>query len=101
MDEQMLRLGSYLKLAEYMSFRAIGSGAMGLASRRRRARKLLRSYNLYTVPIGDGERPLNMKGERFYITIRANASATAWFQLEQLILCLKKSATTPVRGVSA
>jgi len=62
---------------------------------------LLRAYALSKSPTGDGEQPINIHGERFFPTIRTNSTPGNWFQLEKLILCMRKDPSIPVRGVSA
>lgn len=100
MEEQMLQLGAHRKLAGYLKLKAIGAGLLGLAISTMQRTTLLRSYQLSLSPAGDGERPLNVHGERFAITIRQNEGAENWFQLEKLVLCLRKENSIPVRGAS-
>lgn len=100
-EEQMFQLSSHRKLAGYLKFRVIGSGLLPLAISTTQRSMLLRSYTLSLVPTGDGERPVNVSGERFFVNIGTNAVAGSWMQLEKLVLCVKKNATIPVRGLSA
>jgi len=99
-EEQMYQLGAHRKLAGYWKFRAVGSGTLLLAISTTLRTTTLRSYTLSTTPAGDGERPLNVSGERFFLQVGTNAVGD-WFQLEKSILSVKKSATIVTRGVSA
>jgi len=99
-DEQEYGLGAHRKLAGYLKFRAWGAGTLGLGITTAQRSTLLRGYALSSNPVGDGERPLNAQGERFFLSLTTNA-AGAWFQLEKLVVCVRKSATALVRGVSA
>jgi len=100
MEEQMLQLGAHRKLMGYLKFRAVGAGTLKLAVTTAVRSTLLRSYTLSTNPAGDGERPVNLHGERFFVTISSTAVGT-WWQLEKLVMCVKRDAAIPVRGVSA
>jgi hypothetical protein len=128
MEEQMYRLGSHRKLLGYLKFRAVGVGSLLLSIITSQRKTALRPYLLaepspgdatgygdggygtggygtgsgaeYVGPAGDGERPVNMTAERFFIEVGTSAVGS-WFQLEKLIPSLKKSATSVVRGVSA
>jgi hypothetical protein len=101
MEEMQFQMGAHMKLCGYMKFRATGVGLLPIAVSTTLRSTLLRSYLLSTSPAGDGERPLNIKGERFFPTIRTNSVAGNWFQMEKWILCVKKNATFVTRGVSA
>ncbi|HEX3156799.1 MAG TPA: hypothetical protein VHV32_19375 [Candidatus Angelobacter sp.] len=100
-EEQMFQLSAHRKLAGYMKFRAIGVGLLPLAVSTTQRATLLRAYSLSLVPTGDGERPINMGGERFFVNIGTNTVVGSWFQLEKLVLCVRKNAAIPVRGLSA
>lgn len=100
MEEQMYRFSAHRKLLGYLKFAANGVGNLNLSITTVLRTTNLRPYALSLNPAGDGERPVNLHGERFYISVETNAVGS-WFQLEKLIPCLKKDATIPVRGVSA
>src|SRR4029077_907689 len=70
LEEQSLQLGAHRKLLGYIKFRAVGSGLLPLAVSTTQRSTLLRSYTLSTSPAGEGERPLNIHGERFFPTVR-------------------------------
>lgn len=99
LEEQGLQLGSHRKLFGYLKFRIIGSGNTNLALVTSQRTTTLRAYAASTSPAGDGERPLNIHGERFFITISSGGTGT-WRQLEKLVACVKKDAAIPVRGMS-
>jgi hypothetical protein len=100
MEEQMYQLRAHRKLLGYLKFRAIGAGTLNLAVTTAQRSTILRGYTLSTNPVGDGERPVNLHGERFFLTASTNA-VNSWFQLEKWIPCLKKDSAALVRGVSA
>ena len=100
MEEQMMQLGNHRKLAGYMKFRAYGAGSLNLAVKTAQRTTTVRSYTLSAAPTGDGERPLNLHGERFFVDIYGSGP-TSWWQLELITLCIKKDPTIVVRGVSA
>ena len=120
MEEQQYQMSSHRKLCGYVKFRAIGTGNLQLSVATTLQTTNLRQYALadqtllynqggynqggygFTSgsPTGDGERPLNIHGERFYPQLGCN-DGSSWFQLERLVLCIRKDATVPVRGVSA
>jgi hypothetical protein len=99
-EEQMLQLRSHRKLAGYLKFRAVGSGLLNLAITTPARSTILRAYALSLNPAGDGERPLNLHAERFFITF-SNSGVGSWAQLEKTILCVKKDAAMLTRGVSS
>lgn len=99
-EEQQYQLRAHRKLAGYLKFRAVGVGTLGLAIGTAQRSTLLRAYALSSTPAGDGERPLNIQAERFYVNFNTSTAGN-WFQLERLILCMKKSSTALVRGVSS
>lgn len=99
-EEQVYQLGAHRKLLGYLKFRAVGAGNLMLAIGTAARSTLLRNYSLSTSPAGDGERPLNLHGERFYITAHTLAVG-AWFQLEKLTACVRKEANIVVRGMSS
>lgn len=99
-EEQAYQLRAHRKLAGYLKFRAWGVGTLGLAIGTDARSTLLRGYTLSLNPTGDGERPLNLQAERFYINLNTSAVGS-YFQLEKLIICMRKSATALVRGLSA
>jgi hypothetical protein len=119
MEEQAMQFGAHRKLCGYMKFRAIGVGTLNLAISTTLRTTNLRNYSLQGVgtgygvggygiggygglggPTGDGERPVNTHGERFYPQV-GTSDVNSWFQLERLVLCIKKDATMPVRGITA
>ena len=99
-EEQMLQLRSHRKLAGYLKFRAVGAGLLNLAISTAQRSTLLRAYALSLNPAGDGERPLNLHGERFFINF-SNSGLGSWAQIEKTILCVKKDAAMLTRGVSS
>lgn len=99
-EEQVVQLGVHRKLLGYLKWRAFGSGVLAIAITTAQRTTNLRGYILGSSPTGDGERSLNLHGERFSITVQTNAVGS-WFRLEQLIPCLKKDATIVVRGTNA
>ncbi len=101
MDEQALQLGSHRKLAGYLKFRAVGVGLLPVSITTTLRTTVLRSYNLTLTPTGDGERPLNIHGERFYLNFGINTVAGNWTQIERAVLCMKRDAAIPVRGFSS
>jgi hypothetical protein len=100
MEEQQYQLRAHRKLFGYLKFRAFGSGTLNLAVGTVQRSTLLRGYPLSANPVGDGERPLNIHGERFFLTVSTNA-VNSWFQLEKWIACIKKDSSALVRGVSS
>jgi hypothetical protein len=99
-EEQALQLGSHRKLLGYLKWRATGAGILAISVITALRTTVLRGYTLSLTPTGDGERSLNLHGERFSIQVGTNAVGS-WFQLDQLIPCVKKDATMVVRGVNA
>jgi len=100
MEEQQYQLRMHRKLFGYLKFRAMGSGTLNLAVGTAQRSTILRGYTLSLNPVGDGERPLNIHGERFFMTVSTNA-VNSWFQLEKWIACIKKDSAALVRGVSS
>jgi hypothetical protein len=100
MEEQMFQLGAHLKRAGYMKWRAVGSGLLPLAIVTARRTTVLRPYTLSLAPVGDGGIGLNIRSERFFVNIGTNAVAGSWFQLERLVLCLKKDSAIVVSGLA-
>ena len=98
-EEQMVQLKSHRKLLGYLKWRAIGSGILAISVTTTLRTTNLRGYILSTTPAGDGERGIQISGERFSITFGTNAVGS-WFQLEQVIPCVKKHPTTLVRGTN-
>jgi hypothetical protein len=99
-EEQMYQLRSHRKLAGYLKFRVVGVGALNLAISTAQRSTLLRAYTLSLNPAGDGERPLNLHAERFFINF-SNSGLGSWVQIEKTILCVKKDAAMLTRGVSS
>jgi hypothetical protein len=99
-EEQQYQLRAHRKLAGYLKFRAWGSGTLNLAISTAQRSTLLRGYTLSANPVGDGERPLNLHGERFAVTVGTNAVGS-YFQLEKLIVAMKKDSVALVRGMSS
>jgi hypothetical protein len=99
-EEQMLKLGGHRKLLGYLKWRAIGAGSLLLSVQQANRVTNLRNYTLSTAPLGDGERGLNLHGERFSISV-STSGIGAWFQLEKLIPCMRKEAVIVVRGANA
>ena len=99
-EEQILKLGSDRKLLGGLKWRAIGSGSLLISIQQANRVTNLRSYTLSTFPKGDGERPVNLHGERFSIQVGTN-NATSWWQLEKLIAKMRKDASIPLRGISS
>jgi hypothetical protein len=99
-EEQMYQLRSHRKLAGYLKFRAWGVGTLNLAISTAQRSTILRGYVLSLSPVGDGERPLNLHGERFFINY-SNSGLGSWAQIEKTILCVKKDAEFLTRGVSS
>lgn len=100
MEEQQYQLRAHRKLMGYLKWRAIGAGTLNLSIGTAQRSTILRGYTLSLNPLGDGERPVNVHGERFFLTISTNA-VNSWFQLEKLVACVKKDSSALVRGVSA
>jgi delta endotoxin len=100
MEEQQYQLRAHRKLLGYLKFRALGSGMLNLAITTAQRSTILRGYALSLNPAGDGERPVNAHGERFFLTVSTNA-VNSWFQLEKWIPAMKKDSSALVRGVSA
>jgi hypothetical protein len=100
MEEQQYQLRAHRKLLGYLKFRAVGSGTLNLAAGTAQRSTILRGYTLSSNPVGDGERPLNVHGERFFLTVSTNA-VNSWFQLEKWIACIKKDSSALVRGMSS
>jgi hypothetical protein len=100
MEEEGLRLGAHRKLLGYLKWRVVGVGSLLLSVQQANRVTNLRSYTLATFPKGDGERCVNLHGERFSVQFGTNAVG-AWFQTEKLIFCLKKEPTIVVRGTNA
>ena len=127
MEEQMYQLGAHRKLLGYMKWRAYGSGNLKLSIVTTQRLTALRDYPLTTPtpnglsgygeggfgsggygtgsgttwlgPKGDGERALNLSGERFLTQVGTNAVGD-WFQLEKLVMCMKKHPTIVTRGAN-
>lgn len=99
-EEQQYQLRAHRKLLGYLKFRAVGVGTLNLAVSTAERSTILRGYALSLNPSGDGERPVNVHGERFFLTCSTNAVG-AGFQLEKWIPCLRKDAAALVRGVSS
>ena len=97
-EEQMLQLGAHRKRFGYMKWRVIGAGLLNLAVTTAQRSTLLRSYAMALSPTADSERGMNIAGERFFLSIRTNAVAGTWFQMEKWIGCMKKDAAFVVRG---
>lgn len=128
MEEQQFQLGAHRKLLGYMKWRAIGSGMLRMQIGTTLRTTPLRPYPLtapapgdsgaygeggygtggygaglpspWIGPPGDGERALQISGERFYPQVGTNAVGD-WFQLERLVLCMKKHPTLVVRGANS
>lgn len=128
MEEQMFQLGAHRKLLGYMKWRAIGNGMLRMQIGTTLRTTPLRPYPLtapapgdsgaygeggygtggygaglpspWIGPPGDGERSLQISGERFYPQVGTNAVGD-WFQLERLTLCMKKHPTLVVRGANS
>lgn len=128
MEEQQFQLGAHRKLLGYMKWRAIGSGMLRMQIGTTLRTTPLRPYPLtapspgdsggygeggygtggygaglpspWIGPPGDGERSLQISGERFYPQMGTNAVGD-WFQLERLVLCMKKHPTLVVRGANS
>jgi hypothetical protein len=120
-EEQVFQLGAHRKLAGYLKFSDKGVGQLFYSISTAARTTNLRVRTLSVNSTVDGERPLNMKGERFFLTVSTQAFAggfgqggfgqggfggaanpqPGWFQLEKLVLSLKKDAVGAVRGVSA
>lgn len=101
MEEQAFQLSGHRKLLGFMSFRATGIGLLPLSIVTTLRTTLLRSYTMSLTPIGDGNRRVNVHGERFFPTIGPNTVATSWFQLEKLILSVKKDSCVPIGSGAA
>lgn len=99
-EEQQYQLRAHRKLFGYLKFRAIGTGTMGIGISTAQRSKILRGYSLSLNPAGDGERPVNIHSERFFITFYSTGLGSC-VQVEKLIPCLKKDSAALVRGVSA
>jgi hypothetical protein len=72
MEEQQFQLRAHRKLLGYQKFSALGAGTMGLSVRTAQRTTILRGYTLSLSPTGDGERPVNVHGERFYLKVGQN-----------------------------
>jgi hypothetical protein len=99
MEEQAFRMSAHRKLLGYLKWRAIGAGSLLLSVQAGSRVTNLRNYTLSMNPFGDGERGLNLHGERFSFSISTNAVG-AWFQLEKFVPCLRKDAVIVVRGAN-
>lgn len=99
-EEQMLKFGAVRKVLGYLTWRVIGAGSLLFAIQSANRVTNLRSYTLSVFPVADGERALDLHGQRFSIQVGTNA-VNAWFQLEHLILFLKKDAAIAVRGANS
>jgi hypothetical protein len=99
-EEQIVQLGAHQKLLGYLKWRAFGSGILAISVITVRRTTVLRGYILSLTPAGDGERGLEISGERFSFQFGTNAVGS-YFQLEQVVPCLKKHPTMVVRGVNA
>ena len=98
-EEQQYQLSAHRKLFGYLKFRAIGAGTLQIAIANGRRTLFLRSYTLTLSPPEDSSRPVNLHGDRFFITLQTNV-AGSWAQIEKLIPCLKKDPSIVVSGVS-
>lgn len=129
MEEQQFQLGAHRKLLGYLKWKAYGNtgGMLRLQVGTAARTTPLRPYTL-TAPTsgdnqgyggggygvggygsglgqpwldaaGDGERSVNLAGERFYTQVGTNAVGD-WFQLERLVHCMKKHPTLIVRGAN-
>jgi hypothetical protein len=98
-EEQELHLSAHVKLFGYYKWRAIGSGQLLMAVQTANRVTNLRNYSLSTAPPADAGRGVNIHGERFSLQIGTDAVG-AWFQLEKLIMCVKKDTAIPVRGTN-
>ena len=121
MEEQQYQLGAHRKLAGFLKFSDKGVGQLFYSISTAQRTTNLRVRTLSVNSTSDGERPLNIHGERFFLTVSTQAFAggygqggfgqggfggganpqPGWFQLEKLVLSLKKDAVSVVRGVSA
>lgn len=99
-EEQQFQLSVHRKLLGYLKWRVVGAGNLLLSIITAVRTTTLRSYTMSTSPAGDGERDVNIHGERFFLEMAGNAVGT-WGQIEQTTLCMKKDASIPVRGVSS
>jgi hypothetical protein len=102
MEEQQMQLRAHRKLLGYMKWRAIGPSGytMGVGITTATRSTILRPYSLSPNPLGDGERPVNIHAERFFLTFYGTGLG-AWAQLEKAIACVKKDAVALVRGLSS
>lgn len=98
-QEQALQIGAGRKLMGYLKFRATGVGHLLLSAITAQRTTTLRPYVLSASPTGDGERPININGERFYIEVGTNA-VNDWALVEKLIPYIRKSATMITRGTT-
>lgn len=99
-EEQIVQLGAHQKLLGYLKWRATGNGILSIAIITTRRTTNLRGYILGLTTLGDGERGVEVAGERFSIQVGTNAVGS-WFSMEQLILSMKKHPTFVVRGTNA
>jgi hypothetical protein len=99
MEEQGLQLGAALKLAGHIRWRAVGSGSLLMSISSGNRVTNLRNYTLSQYPASDSERPVNIKSERFSVTVSTDAVGS-WGQLEKFIFYVKKSATMITKGTN-
>lgn len=100
-EELQYQLRAHRKLFGYLKFLVWGQGAVNIYITASQRSTILRPYNLAIIPFSDGGRPVNIHGERFFITFSYSTTAITYMQLERITACIKKDAAFLVRGVSS
>lgn len=98
-EEQMVQLGAHQKLLGYLKWKVSGNGILAISIITAKRTTNLRGYILSLNAPGDGERGMEVAGERFSIQVGTNAVGS-WFSMEQLIMSMKKHPTFVVRGLN-
>lgn len=99
-EEQQYQIGPHRKMLGYLKWLMRGVGKVPLAIVTDQRGTVLRPITLSLFPTGDGERPADISGERFYMNLGTNAVAGNWMQAERWVMCVRKNASIPVRGMS-
>jgi hypothetical protein len=98
-EEALFQLGAHRKLLGYLKWLASGVGSMNLTISTTQRPTTLRTYPLSLNPVCDGGRGVNIHGERFYWNVGTSAVGS-YFQLERLVMCMKKEPGIVVRGTN-
>lgn len=100
-DEEVLQLRAHRKLLGYLKWRTWGLGNQNTAISTPTRSNLLRTYALPATPGFDGERLVNLHGERFFVNLSHSGTGANWIQIEKIVLCLKKDSVFLARGLSS